>query len=431
MKITPGQFNLRVTRPNGECCQNSVSNVANVPLAIFFFLGRTGCPLETYISVRFDVQHIKLADMNHSNDTGQGLSHTILCRILSPGIITNTVLVVAYVTLLFAACVENATVIHLVRTYKDLRQSTFNLLIINMAVADIIDVCFATTVSVSFVFVGRQWIPGLAGKISCKLFYYILVMSIGLSISTLVIMSVDRYKAIVHAVKKPMSLAAAKRCIAVSWIISAITSSPYLYKMETRKTDDGTTICGSIWSNDPVQHLFYSKLEEIIKALIFYILPLIAIGTTNILIGYRLRKRSSLGGNRTQEMISIQNQKIYKLLVANVALFAFCWLFTHVNHIMNVFFTSNYCSLPAPVQLFFFWISHLNAAVNPIIYFTFNNKFQQDLKEALRGRVDRRRQIRSVVSQDNIAFKGLEFENVTGNKDKEERNNNVGFDTKL
>ena len=58
---------------------------------------------------------------------------------------------------------ENATVIHLVRTYKDLRQSTFNLLIINMAVADISDVCFATTVSVSFVFVGRRWIPGLAG----------------------------------------------------------------------------------------------------------------------------------------------------------------------------------------------------------------------------------------------------------------------------
>ena len=209
--------------------------------------------------------------MNHSNDTGQGPSHTNLCRILSPSIVTNTILVVAYVTLLFAACVENATVIHLVRTYKDLRQSTFNLLIINMAVADLIDVCFATTVSVWFVFVGRQWIPGLVGKISCKLVYYIFVMSIGLSISTLVIMSVDRYMAIVHAMKKPMSSAAAKRCIAVSWIISAIVSSPYLYKMETRKIGDGTTICGSIWSNDPVQHMFYSKLEEIVKALIFYV----------------------------------------------------------------------------------------------------------------------------------------------------------------
>ena len=148
-------------------------------------------------------------------------------------------------------------------------------------------------------------------------------------------------------------------------------------------------------------------------------LPLIVIGTTNIVIGYRLRKRPFLGGNRTQEMINIQNQKIYKLLVANVALFAFCWLFTHVNHIMSAFFLSHYCSLPAPVPLFFYWICHLDAAVNPIIYFTFNNKFQQGLKEALRGRVDKRCQLRNVVPQDNIAFEGLEFENVTGNKDKE------------
>ena len=369
--------------------------------------------------------------MNHSNDTGEHLSPAILCRILSPGVMTSTILVVAYVTLLFAACVENATVIYLVRTYKDLKQSTFNLLIINMAIADLVDVCFATTVSVCFVFIGQQWIPGLVGQISCKLVHNILVMSIGLSISTLVIMSIDRYMAIVHAMKKPMSSSTRKRCIAVSWIISAIAGSPYLYKMETRKIGDGTTTCGSIWSNDPVQHLFYSRLEEIIKVLVFYVLPLIVIGTTNIVIGHRLRKRPSLGGNRTQEMINLQNQKIYKLLVANVTLFVFCWLFTHVNHIMRAFFISKYCSLPAAVPLIFYWISHLNAAVNPIIYFTFNNKFQQGLKEALRARVDRRRQIRNVVPQDNIALEGLEFENVTGSNDKEERNNNVGFDTRL
>ena len=375
--------------------------------------------------------NILLADMNHSNVTGDRPSPLILCRILSPGVITNTSLVVAYVALLFAACVENAIVIYLVRTYKGLKQNTFNFLIINMAVADLIDVCFASMVSISFVFVGRQWIPGLVGKISCKLVYYILVMSIGLSISTLVIMSVDRYMAIVHAMKMPMSSAKAKRCIAVSWTISVIAGFPYLYKMETRKIGDGTTICVSMWSNDPVKHIFYSKLEEIIKALIFYVFPLIVMGTTYIIIGHRLRKRPSLGGSRTQEMINIQNQKIYKLLVANVALFAFCWLFSHVNHIMSVFYMSKYCSLPAPVPLFFYWICHVNAAVNPIIYFTFNNKFQQGLKEALRGRVGRLPQERNVVSQDNIALEELEFQNSAGNDDKDERNNNVGFDTKL
>ncbi len=369
--------------------------------------------------------------MNQSNITGERPSSTISCKILNPSVITNAILVVAYVTLVVAACVENTIVIYLVRTYKDLKQSTFNYLIINMAVADLIDVCFATMVSVAFVFVGPQWIPGLVGKISCKLVYFVFVMSIGLSISTLIVMSVDRYMAIVHAMKRPMSSSTARRSIALSWIISAIAASPYLYKMDTRKISEETTICSSSWSKDPVQHLFYSKLDESAKILIFYVMPLFVIGTTNTIIGNSLRKRRPVGNNQTQERINIQNQKIYRLLVATVALFAFCWLFTHVNHLMSVFFPFKYCALPAPVPLFFFWMSHINAAINPIIYFMFNNKFQQGLKSALRGRVGRRPRIQNVIPQENIAFESLEFENVTAKKDSEKRERNTGFDTKL
>ena len=339
--------------------------------------------------------------MNQSNVTGASASFTISCRILNPSALTNAILVVAYVTLFIAACVENTIVIYLVRTNRYLKQSTFNYLIINMAVADLIDVCFATLVSVTFVFVGLQWIPGLVGKVSCKLVYFIFVMSIGLSISTLIIMSVDRYMAIEHTMKKPMSLATAKRSIALSWIISAIVASPYLYKMDTRKISDNTTICASIWSDDPEQDLFYSKLEECAKALIFYVLPLIVIGTTSIIIGYSLRKRRPIGDSQTQQRVNIQNQKIYRLLVATVALFAFCWSFAHVNHLMSVFFSLKYCALPAPVPLFFYWISHINAAVNPIIYFTFNNKFKQGIKHVLsrRSEASRHLQIRNVAPQ--------------------------------
>ena len=373
-------------------------------------------------------KYTQFTDMNKSNITGENLSTSIPCRILNPSIITNAILVLAYVTLLIAACVENTIVIHLVRTYRDLKQSTFNYLIVNMAVADLIDVCFATALSVSFAFVGRQWIPGLVGKISCKLVNYIFVMSIGLSISTLIIMSVDRYMAIVHTMKKPISLTTAKRSIALSWIISAIAASPYLYKMDTRKISDNTTICAPIWSDDPEQHLFYSKLEECTKALLFYVLPLIVIGTTSIIIGHSLRKRRPIGDSQTQQRVNIQNQKIYRLLVATVALFTFCWLFAHVNHLMSAFCSSTYCSLPPPVPLFFFWISHISAAVNPIIYFIFNNKFQQGLKRALKGRHP---QFRNVIPQENVAFESLEFENVNAKQDNEETGTSMGFDTRL
>ena len=108
--------------------------------------------------------------MNQSNFNAE--AHSIIpqsCLLLHPRLITKAILTTAYVVLLIAACTVNTIVIYLVRTCKDLRQSTFNHLIINMAVADIIDVCFSTITSLSFMFVGFNWISGYGGKISCKL----------------------------------------------------------------------------------------------------------------------------------------------------------------------------------------------------------------------------------------------------------------------
>lgn len=91
--------------------------------------------------------------------------------------------------------------------------------------------------------------------------------------------------------------------------------------------------------------------------------------------------------SETQERISAQNQRIFKLLVSIVVLFSFCWLFAHVNHLISVLSLSKYCALrPAPVPLLFFWISHTNAAINSIIYFIFNRKFWQGLREVFRVR---------------------------------------------
>ena len=377
--------------------------------------------------------------MNQLNFNAE--AHSIIpqsCLLLHPRLITKAILTTAYVVLLIAACTVNTIVIYLVRTCKDLRQSTFNHLIINMAVADIIDVCFSTITSLSFMFVGFNWISGYGGKISCKLVCFSVSVSIGLSISTLVIMSVDRYMAIVHVMTNPISTT--KKCIALSWIVSVLVGVPCLYKMDTRESERGSTICRSVWSHDQEEHLLYSTLEECGKVLILYLLPLILLGTTSVIIGLSLRKRRSLGNSETQERISAQNQRIFKLLVSIVVLFSFCWLFAHVNHLISVLSLSKYCALrPAPVPLLFFWISRTNAAINSIIYFIFNSKFRQGLREVFRVRETIPLQTRHIVPHKNFAFEGMEFaENIaiteirrSKNQESVERDKDLEFDTKL
>ena len=377
--------------------------------------------------------------MNQSNFNAE--AHSIIpqsCLLLHPGLITKAILTTAYVVLLIAACTVNTIVIYLVRTCKDLRQSTFNHLIINMAVADIMDVCFSMITSLLFMFVGVNWISGYGGKISCKLVCFSVSVSIGLSISTLVIMSVDRYMAIVHVMTNPISTT--KKCIALSWIVSVLVGVPCLYKMDTRESERGSTICRSVWSHDQEEHLLYSTLEECGKVLILYLLPLILLGTTSVIIGLSLRKRRPLGNSETQERISAQNQRIFELLVSIVVLFAFCWLFAHVNHLISVLSLSKYCALrPAPVPLLFFWISRTNAAINSIIYFIFNRKFWQGLREVFRVRETIPLQTRHIVPHKNFAFEGMEFaENIaiaeirrSKNQESVERDKDLEFDTKL
>lgn len=305
------------------------------------------------------------------------------CGILNPSFNTKVSVTTAYAILLIGACIENLVVIFLLRTSKNLTRTSFHLLITNMAVADIIEVCSSTALAVSFAFVGHKWIPGLLGKISCKVVPFVFVMSIVISISTLVIMSVDRYWAIVHFLKKPMTRRAVQRSIALSWIIAAILASPYLYKMNIRIGKGGTFKCHSAWSDDFVTHLFYSKVEESVKFLVTYAIPLIGIATINAIIGRTLRNLKLTGDSKTQARIDQRNGKVYKLLVSIVSFFAFCWSFAHINHLLSVFDLARYCKLPASIPFYFFWLSHLNAVINPIIYVVCNSQLSKGLSSLL------------------------------------------------
>ena len=68
-------------------------------------------------------------------------------------------------------------VIYIAKTYKELqkKKKPFVYLIINMAIADILDARVATILSVSFSFLGSRWFSGLFGKISLKLAYFSIV----------------------------------------------------------------------------------------------------------------------------------------------------------------------------------------------------------------------------------------------------------------
>ena len=324
-----------------------------------------------------------ITGMNRSNNNEGSPSLTPLrcnCGLFCPSLYTKVSLTIAYVVLLITASIGNILVFLLLRRCKSTAQMTFNYLIMNMAVGDIIGVFSSAILAVSFTFVGHRWISGLFGEVLCKMVPFVLTLSIYLSIWTLVVMSVDRYFSISHSSKKPMSRKVVKRSIVSVWFIAAMAASPYLYKMQLRETSDKSE-CRSLWSEDLERHLFMSRGEEIVKFVLTYVIPLFVIGTMNIIIGRTLSGLKPINDCKIQAKRAKRNRKIYKLLVSIVSLFAFCWVFAHVNHLLSAFDIVTYCNLPAAVPFFFFWISHLNAAGNPIIYAVFNRSLQKGFRK--------------------------------------------------
>ncbi|XP_061392894.1 allatostatin-A receptor-like, partial [Musca vetustissima] len=123
----------------------------------------------------------------------------------------------------FAGLLGNALVILVVVANQQMR-STTNLLIINLAVSDILFVIFCVPFTATD-YVLPEW-P--FGNLWCKFVQYMIVVTCHCSVYTLVLMSFDRFLAVVHPVTS-MSLRTERNAtlaIIMAWILILTTAIP-------------------------------------------------------------------------------------------------------------------------------------------------------------------------------------------------------------
>ena len=83
---------------------------------------------------------------------------------------------------------------------------TTNFLIANMAASDLIITSFALPREVAEVFLGhRRWLlKGTMGRILCKLVFFLQNLSTAVSMHSLVVIAIDRYRGIVFPFRSPV-----------------------------------------------------------------------------------------------------------------------------------------------------------------------------------------------------------------------------------
>ncbi|KAJ7355148.1 hypothetical protein OS493_027940 [Desmophyllum pertusum] len=248
-----------------------------------------------------------------------------------------------------------------------------------MAVADLLVTLVVMPVSMAFLYTGGKWLlSGNLGQVTCISVYFGYHVSIAASILTLLIMSVDRYQAVVYPFSCFPTFRRAKVLTVVIWLSSMIFSIPIAVVWRAGDYELWGTYCGPVFKNLGIlgMPVFYTYLF-----LLMYLIPLLVISSLYTLVGRALSRRNvPTGAEQRNEMTK---RKVVRTLVIITAVFAFCWLPTQCYHFILAFHPDE-GSLPRYVMVLCFWSGHANSAVNPWLYMMLTKKFRKALRDVLR-----------------------------------------------
>lgn len=282
-----------------------------------------------------------------------------------------------YVITFVIALLGNNLVIHAVVQYQHMHTAT-NVLIANMAVADLITTLFAMPYSVVYLFVQGRWFGGVFGSLSCKTVHFVIAVTIAASIVALFLVSLERFCAVVYPLKFFPVIHNKKLLTVIVWGVSAVLMIVYLVVYRVSLYNDKMYLCQLVWEPEFNEN-GSPKTFYLLVFLFLYLIPLSAIAIMHTFIVRRLWRRE-VPGNRLElnRRAALRSRRsVVKMLAVVLVVFSVCWLPLHVMHIYINFHYNKFKMLSPWIVMLLFWASHANSAINPYIFITMNQRFNK------------------------------------------------------
>ena len=283
------------------------------------------------------------------------------------------------VVIFIIAMIGNSLVIYIVCAREYMRNST-NILIANMAAADILLACVFPYVA-RWLYVFTLWFGTFMGTVLCKFFHSSQVLSIACSVISLVLISLDRFLVVWFPLRRIFTNRVVKASLVATWVFGLAFAMPLILVANVRVEADGNYHCYEYdWPSEKAQQSF-------ILSVFFgtYFIPLVFISIAYALIAVKLCKRE-LPGVATleyQKKAHETTKKAITMLVTVVVVFALCWLPLHSREIMLICFPDTISLFPPELEIFLTWIGLLNSAINPCLYVIFSENFRREFGRIL------------------------------------------------
>ena len=305
--------------------------------------------------------------------------------------LTRGVKIFCYCVLMLFSVLGNILLAVIVKRNKRMQTIT-NYLIVNMAVSDILITVLAIPRRITEVLLGpRRWLfHGLLGSLLCKSVSFFQDISTAVSILSLVVIAIDRYRGIVYPLRKQF-INPGKLCkivIPLIWITSMGLHSVYFYIFRT-VTDDTKTYCALTWA----PKFDDRKSQEIYYLILLFCLIVVPTCVVTILysaIILNLKRSRTARCKGPSSCVTLrrsrEDAKVVRIVIAILIAFIVCLIPINVYAIL-IFFVWDPGKVPCGIDNAGFavhFILYSNASVNPCIYFILNDKYRKGLLSILR-----------------------------------------------
>ena len=234
---------------------------------------------------------------------------------------------VTYCLIFIVSLVANSLIVMIVYKTPKLRKP-INYFIANMALSDLLFPIFWLPLNLSNLHTNSSFlIGGQLGQALCKLVPFFGDVSFVVSIQNLVLISVDRFGAVVFPLRSP--LIRSKLCsffILATWIVAVAVNSTYLFTFELVEYPEGIW-CAIKWEKafgESSSHASFVLAYEIL----FKCIPVLLLVILYSIIVIKLKTQAHPGEQsaNTQQQRNRRNRNVLQMSIAIVTVFAFCWL---------------------------------------------------------------------------------------------------------
>lgn len=276
----------------------------------------------------------------------------------------------------FVVCViglcGNALVIYVILRYAKMKTVT-NIYILNLAVADVLFM-----LSLPFIAIQLAVVHWPFGAALCRVVMTVDSLNQFTSIFCLMVMSIDRYFAVVHPIKstKWRRPHVAKTINLVVWLVSLIVNLPVVIYSGLITNPDGC-YCTIVWPEP--QEAYYTAFMFYTFFLGFFV-PLIVICLCYLFI---IIKVKSSGIRVSSSKRRHSEKKVTRMVSIVVAVFVFCWLPFYIFNVTSV--TGTISTTPFLRSMFAFVVvlGYANSCANPILYAFLSENFKKSFQNVL------------------------------------------------